>query len=62
LRSLDPDRPDEVFTSEWLPDRDILRKTIPVERAYEYAQELFGAWMIKVRRSIPKIAVSEKAR
>ena len=62
LRSLDPDRPDEVFTSEWLPDRDILRKTIPVERAYEYAQELFGAWMIKVRRSIPKIAVLEKAR
>jgi len=64
LRSLDPNHPDEVFTSEWLPERDTLRKTIPVERAYDYAQELFGAWMIKVRRSIPKTIqlALEKAR
>jgi hypothetical protein len=64
LRLLDPDHPDEVFTTEWLPERDILRKIIPMERAYEYAQELFGAWTIKVRRSIPKSLqrTLEKAR
>jgi len=64
LRSVDPDHPDEVFTSEWLPERDILRKTIPLERAYEYAQELFGAWIVKVRQSIPKplACALEKAR
>ena len=64
LQRIDPDHPDEVFTSEWLPEREILRKSIPIDRAYEYAQELFAAWTIKVRRSIPKTIARtfEKAR
>ena len=59
LRSLDLERKDEVFAEEWLPERDVMRKTIPVERAYQYAQELFAAWAVKVRRSIPApVAIS----
>ena len=65
LSSLATDHEDEVFAAEWLPEREILRKTIPVDHAYEYAEELFGAWMIKVRRTIPKTVAAmmlEKAR
>lgn len=53
LRLLDDEHPDEVFAAEWLPDREILRKSIPAERAFEYARELFVAWTVKVRWTIP---------
>ena len=53
LRSIDPLHEDEVSTAPWLPERDVIRKWIPIEKAYKYAHELFAAWVIKVRRSIP---------
>ena len=55
LRLLSEEHRDEVFSPDWLPERDIVRKTIPVARAYDYAQELFAAWAVKVKRSVPTV-------
>ena len=65
LGSLEAGHEDEVFAAEWLPEREIHRKIIPVSRAYDYAQDLFAGWMTKVKRTIPKTVAAimlEKAR
>jgi hypothetical protein len=50
LRAIDG--PDVLFPAQWLPDREALRKVIPINRAFNYANDLFHAWADKVRQTV----------
>jgi hypothetical protein len=58
LRLIEGERQDELLGATWLPDREVIYKSIPVERAVSYSNELFQAWVEKVRRSVPARALA----
>lgn len=55
LRSMDFDRYDQLFRAQWLPDREVIRRSASFDEAFDVAHELFRDWTLKVRESIPEI-------
>lgn len=53
LRLTDGESQDELLGASWLPERELLQRFIPANRVVGYSKELFDAWIVKVRQSIP---------
>ena len=58
LRLTDGGRQNELVGAAWLPEREVIYKFIPRERTISYSNELFHAWLVKVRRSVPANALA----
>jgi hypothetical protein len=55
------DGPDVLYAAQWLPDREVMRKVIPMNRAFNYANDVFHAWADKVRQAL-ELAKEAKVR
>ena len=40
---------------DWLPKRQIVTESVPIEEAGEVARDIFGSWVRKVRATAPSL-------